>query len=149
MRSVVQRVTQAQVDVADTVVGKIDQGLLVYLGVQDGDTEADAVTLADKLIHLRIFSDAQGKMNRSLLDVGGHLLLVSQFTLCGDCRKGRRPGFDQAAEPSHAEALYRRVQCLIEQQGVSVETGVFRAHMQVSCTNDGPVTFLLDSRKAF
>ncbi len=149
MRSVVQRVTQAQVDVADTVVGKIDQGLLVYLGVQDGDTEADAVTLADKLTHLRIFSDAQGKMNRSLLDIGGRLLLVSQFTLCGDCRKGRRPGFDLAAEPSRAEALYQRVQCLIEQQGVPVETGVFRAHMQVSCTNDGPVTFLLDSRKAF
>lgn len=149
MRSVVQRVTQAQVEVADTVVGKIEQGLLVYLGVQDGDTEADAATLADKLIHLRIFSDAQGKMNRSIQDIGGRLLLVSQFTLCGDCRKGRRPGFDQAAEPAHAEALYRCVQSLIEEQGVSVDTGVFRAHMQVSCTNDGPVTFLLDSRKVF
>ena len=149
MRAVVQRVTQAQVEVADTVVGKIEQGLLVYVGVQDGDTDADAVAMADKLTHLRIFSDAEGKMNRSLLDIGGSLLLVSQFTLCGDCRKGRRPGFDLAADPAHAEALYQHVQRLIEEQGISVDTGVFRAHMQVSCTNDGPVTFLLDSRKLF
>lgn len=149
MRAVIQRVTQAQVEVADTVVGKIEQGLLVYLGVQDGDEETDAVAIANKLIHLRIFSDAQGKMNRSIQDIGGRLLLVSQFTLCGDCRKGRRPGFDQAAEPAHAEALYRCVQNLIVEQGVSVDTGVFRAHMKVSSTNDGPATFLLDSRKLF
>jgi D-tyrosyl-tRNA(Tyr) deacylase len=149
MRAVVQRVSQASVDVAGETVGRIEQGLLVYLGVQNGDTEEDAATVADKLVHLRIFGDEQGKMNRSIQEAGGRILLVSQFTLCGDCRKGRRPGFDQAAEPDLADTLYQRVRDLISLEGVSVETGVFRAHMQVTSTNDGPVTFLLDSRKQF
>jgi len=149
MRAVVQRVSQAQVTVGKTLTGKIERGLLVYLGVQDGDTQTDAQTIADKLVHLRIFSDEQGKMNLSIQDTGGGLLLVSQFTLCGDCRKGRRPGFDQAADPALAESLYGLVQELILAQGVPVETGIFRATMQVSSINDGPVTFLLDSRKLF
>jgi D-tyrosyl-tRNA(Tyr) deacylase len=149
MRAVVQRVSQAQVAVGGILKGQIGPGLLVYLGVQDGDTQADAQAMAEKLVHLRIFGDEQGKMNRSLQDTGGGLLLVSQFTLCGDCRKGRRPGFDQAADPVLAESLYRHVEAMILARGVPVETGIFRATMQVSSINDGPVTFLLDSRKLF
>ena len=149
MRAVVQRVKSAEVAVADQTVGHIEHGLLVYLGVQDGDTEGDAVTLADKFVHLRIFSDPAGKMNRSVQDIEGGILLISQFTLCGDCRKGRRPGFDQAADPTLADTLYQRMQSLIREHGVPVETGIFAAHMHVTCTNDGPVTFLLDSRKRF
>jgi D-tyrosyl-tRNA(Tyr) deacylase len=149
MRAVVQRVNNAQVVVNDQVVGHIKQGLLVYLGVQDGDTEGDAVTLADKFVHLRIFSDPAGKMNRSIQDIGGSVLLISQFTLCGDCRKGRRPGFDQAANPALANTLYQRMQDLITEHNVPVQAGIFAAHMYVTSVNDGPVTFLLDSRKAF
>ncbi|MFC1761485.1 D-aminoacyl-tRNA deacylase [Planctomycetota bacterium] len=149
MRAVVQRVTNATVQVNHETVGKIEQGLLVYLGVQQGDTEQDAQFLADKLAYLRIFNDDANKMNRSVQDVNGAILLVSQFTLCGDCRKGRRPGFDLAADPNDAERLYEIVGQLLTDTGIPVQTGVFRASMQVSSTNDGPVTFLLDSRKLF
>ena len=149
MRAVVQRVTQASITVDNETVGRIDQGLLVYLGVQQGDTDTDVQYIADKLTHLRIFSDAEGKMNLSVQDIKGSILLVSQFTLCGDCRKGRRPGFDLAAEPALAEQLYQDVQNRIAAHGLSVETGIFRAKMDVSSVNDGPVTFLLDSRRGF
>ncbi len=149
MRAVVQRVYEAQVTVKQNCVGRIGAGLLVYLGVMTDDTEADAQWIAQKLGGLRIFSDSAGKMNCSIQDVGGSILLISQFTLCGDCRKGRRPGFDLAAEPQVARQLYLHVQKQIQSQGIPVETGVFREHMLVSSINDGPVTFLLDSRKQF
>ncbi len=149
MRIVCQRVLEAEVKVDGQRVGKIDKGLLVYLGVGKGDTENDAQFIADKLVNLRIFADEAGKMNRSVLDVGGKILLVSNFTLHGDCRKGRRPGFDAAAEPSVAEELYENVAELIASQGVAVEKGAFGEHMQVTSSNDGPVTFLLDSAKLF
>ena len=149
MRAVVQRVTQAAVQVDDRISGQIRQGLLVYLGVGPADDEAAAQYIADKLVHLRIFSDEQGKMNRSIQDVGGAVLLISQFTLYGDCRKGRRPGFDQAAEPALAQRLYEHVAELIRQAGLDCPTGVFAAHMADTSTNDGPVTFLLDSARSF
>jgi D-tyrosyl-tRNA(Tyr) deacylase len=149
MRAVVQRVSNAYVKVDRKIVGQIGPGLLVYLGVQQDDTEQDARLISDKLAHLRIFSDTGGKMNRSIQDVGGAILLVSQFTLCGDCRKGRRPGFDLAADPQDAEQHYEKVRQLLTEQDISVQTGVFRAHMEVHSANDGPVTFLLDSRKLF
>ncbi len=145
MRAVIQRVLQAQVKVDSQQVGQIDKGLLVYLSVGKGDTIKDAEFMAEKLVNLRIFSDEAGKMNRSVLDVGGRILLVSNFTLHGDCRKGRRPSFDAAAEPALAEQLYEKVAELIAEQGVTVEKGVFGEYMHVSSTNDGPVTFLLDS----
>ena len=149
MRIVCQRVSQAQVEVNDEVVGKIAQGLLVYLGVGKGDTADDAKFIADKLVNLRIFADEAGKMNRSVIDIGGKILLVSNFTLHGDCRKGRRPGFDAAAEPSLAEELYEKVGELIAEAGVAAEKGAFGEYMQVTSLNDGPVTFLLDSGKLF
>ena len=149
MRAVIQRVGQAKVEVEGAVAGAIDQGLLVYLGVGKDDTESDAQFMADKLVNLRIFADEAHKMNRSVVDIGGSILLVSNFTLYGDCRKGRRPGFDAAGEPGLAEALYEKVAELIAQQGVPVEKGVFAAYMQVTSTNDGPVTFLLDSTRLF
>ena len=149
MRAVVQRVSQASVDVEDHIKGRIQNGLLVYLGVQDGDTQEDCRYIADKLTHLRVFSDHQGKMNLNVQDVQGAILLVSNFTLCGDCRKGRRPGFDLAADPALAEQRYEQVRQMIIDNGVPVETGTFRAHMHVNSLNDGPVTFLLDSRKLF
>ncbi len=149
MRMVCQRVSRAQVEVDDQVVGKIERGLLVYLGVGKGDTPTDAQFIADKLVNLRIFADEAGKMNRSVIDIGGKILLVSNFTLHGDCRKGRRPGFDAAAEPALAEQLYERVAELIAAAGVGVEKGVFGGYMQVTSQNDGPVTFLLDSGKLF
>jgi len=149
MRAVIQRVLQAEVKVKEQSVGRIDKGLLVYLSVGRGDTLKDAEFMAEKLVNLRIFADEAGKMNRSLLDVGGAILLVSNFTLHGDCRKGRRPGFDAAAEPGLAEQLYEKVGELIIAQGVGVEKGVFGAYMQVSSVNDGPVTFLLDSGRLF
>jgi D-tyrosyl-tRNA(Tyr) deacylase len=123
--------------------------LLVYLGVGQGDTEADVQFMAEKLANLRIFPDEAGKMNRSVIDIGGGVLLVSNFTLHGDCRKGRRPGFDGAAEPALAEGLYEKVAQVIARQGVPVEKGVFGAHMHVTSLNDGPVTFLLDSTRLF
>jgi len=149
MRVVVQRVSQAEVKVDDRRVGSVDGGLLVYLGVGKGDEAADAQFIAEKLVNLRIFADEAGKMNRSVRDIAGGILLISNFTLHGDCRKGRRPGFDGAAEPALAEELYEKVATLIAEQGVPVEKGVFGAYMQVSSTNDGPVTFILDSSRLF
>ena len=149
MRIVCQRVLEAEVKVNEQRVGKIDKGLLVYLGVGKGDTLNDAQFIADKLVNLRIFADEAGKMNRSVLDVGGKILLISNFTLHGDCRKGRRPGFDAAAEPSLAEELYEKVAALVAARGIAVEKGVFGQYMQVTSLNDGPVTFLLDSAKLF
>ncbi len=149
MRFVCQRVSQARVEVEDNVVGEIARGLLVYLGVGKGDTADDAKFVADKLVNLRIFADEAGKMNRSMIDIGGKILLISNFTLHGDCRKGRRPGFDAAADPSLAEQLYEKVAELIAESGVAVEKGVFGGYMQVASQNDGPVTFLLDSSKLF
>jgi D-aminoacyl-tRNA deacylase len=149
MRAVVQRVTRASVQFDGEIVGRIGPGWLVLLGVARGDSDADADRLAEKLVGLRAFADAQGKMNRSVAEVGGAVLVVSQFTLLGDCRKGRRPSFDEAAEPAEAERLYQRFAATVGAAGVPVATGVFRAMMQVELVNDGPVTFLLDSRKAF
>lgn len=149
MRAVIQRVLQAEVKVNDQQVGKIDKGLLVYLSVGKEDTLKNAEFMAEKLVNLRIFADEAGKMNRSVLDVAGQMLLVSNFTLHGDCRKGRRPGFDAAAEPALAQQLYQKVIALVAEQGIPVEKGTFGEHMHVSGTNDGPVTFLLDSAKLF
>ncbi|MHC4095903.1 MAG: D-aminoacyl-tRNA deacylase [Planctomycetota bacterium] len=149
MRFVCQRVLNAQVEVNGQSVGRIEQGLLLYLGVGKEDTLKDAEFIAEKLVNLRIFPDEAGKMNLSLLDVGGAVLLVSNFTLHGDCRKGRRPGFDAAAAPQLAEQLYEKVADLIARQGVSVEKGVFGEYMHVTSTNDGPINFLLDSSRLF
>jgi len=149
MRAVIQRVKWAEVKVKGEVSGRIDEGLLVYLSVGEGDSEQDAGFIADKLVNLRIFADQAGKMNLSVQDVGGSILLVSNFTLHGDCRKGRRPGFDGAAGPESAERQYEYVSELIQKSGVKVEKGVFGEYMQVSSLNDGPVTFLLDSGKVF
>ena len=149
MRAVVQRVAGAKVDVDGVTVGRVEQGLLVYLGVGKDDGEADAQFIADKVVNLRIFADDQRKLNLSVKDVGGGILLISNFTLHGDCRKGRRPSFEAAGEASSAEALYGRVAELILQADVPIETGVFGGYMQVSSTNDGPVTLLIDSKKVF
>jgi len=147
MRAVVQRVTESRVEVANEVVGKIGAGLLVLLGVARNDTASDADYLTEKIINLRIFDDAEGKMNRSLVDLGGEMLVVSQFTLFGDTRRGRRPSYTEAAEPEKANELYEYFVARARGLGISVETGVFQAMMIVSLTNDGPVTILLDSRK--
>ena len=149
MRAVVQRVKEGKIEVDGDVVGAIDKGLLVYLGVGKDDTETDVEFIADKLVNLRIFADETDKMNLGVIEVSGEILLVSQFTLYGDCRKGRRPGFDLAGEPETAEVLYEKTIEAIGQKGAPVETGVFAAHMDVSSVNDGPVTFLLDSKKVF
>ena len=149
MRAVVQRVTHAQVQVADETVGSIGQGLLVLLGVKIGDTEKDSEYIAGKLVKLRIFEDENGKMNRSVLDVNGSILCVSQFTLLGDARGQNRPGFTLAEAPERANDLYQNVCAHIRALGVPVETGVFRADMQVTLCDDGPVTILLDSEKLF
>jgi D-tyrosyl-tRNA(Tyr) deacylase len=149
MRAVVQRVQQASVQVDGETVGSIDHGILVFLGVGHDDSEKDAVYLAEKVVNLRIFADEEGKMNRSLIDVGGGLLAVSQFTLWGDCRKGRRPSFIAAAEPNVANSLYKTFIQHARDLGVSVATGRFQEMMQVALVNDGPVTLLLDSKKAF
>jgi len=147
MKAVLQRVTHASVEVDGTVVGKIDAGLLVLLGVAKGDGESDGRYLAEKIRTLRIFSDEQGKMNRSLADRGGAVLLVSQFTLLGRTANGRRPSFDEAASPDEARGLYEQLASELRAQGTRVETGVFGAHMKVVLLNDGPVTFVLDSRE--
>lgn len=149
MRAVVQRVTEARVEVDGRVVGKIESGLAVLLAVANDDSTSDADYLADKIINLRIFSDADGKMNLSLVDNGGAVLVVSQFTLYGDVRRGRRPSYTDAAEPEKANLLYTYFVDRLRRAGITVETGVFQAHMQVNLTNDGPVTILIDSRKQF
>jgi D-aminoacyl-tRNA deacylase len=146
MKAVIQRVTRASVHVEGKTVGRIDSGLLVLLGVAKGDEETDGHYLAEKIRALRIFSDEQGKMNRSLADIGGSVLLVSQFTLLGRAANGRRPSFDEAAPPGEAKRLYEQVATDLREQGTPVETGIFAAHMQVELLNDGPVTFVLDSR---
>jgi len=145
MRAVVQRVTRARVEVDGAVVGEIGPGSLVLLGVAKTDTPADSAFLADKIAGLRIFADEAGKMNRSLVETGGALLVVSQFTLYGDTRKGRRPGFDAAAPAEQARALYEHFVDAARRHAIRVETGVFQAHMAVSLTNDGPVTLILES----
>ncbi|MBN2136384.1 MAG: D-tyrosyl-tRNA(Tyr) deacylase [Sedimentisphaerales bacterium] len=149
MRAVIQRVARARVEIEGGIVGRIGRGLLVYLGVGKGDGDKDAEFMAEKLVNLRIFADDQGKMNLSARDIGGEILLVSNFTLHGDCRKGRRPGFEGAGDPGPAEQLYEKVAELIVDHGVPVAKGVFGGYMQVTSTNDGPVTFLLDSGKSF
>jgi len=149
MRAVIQRVLQARVEVSGQTIGQIEKGLLVYLSVGKGDMLKDAQFIAEKLAGLRIFADQAGKMNRSVLDVGAAILLVSNFTVHGDCRKGRRPSFDAAAEPQLAQQLYEKVIELIAGQGVAVKKGAFGEYMQVSSINDGPVTFLLDSSRLF
>jgi D-tyrosyl-tRNA(Tyr) deacylase len=149
VRAVVQRVSEASVSVGQETVGAIDQGLVVLLGVAKEDTSSDATYLAEKTAGLRIFEDDAGKMNRSVEEIGGSLLVISQFTLLGDCRKGRRPGFSDAAPPELADQLYEEYVAILRSRGINVATGVFRADMQVALVNDGPVTMLLDSRKLF
>lgn len=149
MRAVVQRVLEARVQVEGAIVGRIGRGILVFMGVAQGDTPEDAGTLADKIAHLRLFPDADDKMNLSILDVEGGILVISQFTLLGDCRKGRRPSYAAAAPPVQARILYETfVEALRQTVGV-VETGRFQELMQVHLVNDGPVTLLIDSRKTF
>jgi D-tyrosyl-tRNA(Tyr) deacylase len=149
MRACVQRVSRAEVVVDSETVGRIDLGLLVLLGVSQDDTRDDAIYLADKIVELRIFPDDDGKMNRSLAENAGAMLVVSQFTLYGDCRKGRRPSFIDAAPPEKGETLYLEFVAAARAKGIEVATGRFRAHMDVSLVNDGPVTMLLDSKKLF
>src|SRR5580692_10590048 len=146
MRALLQRVTEARVVVDQAVTGEIGPGLLVLLGVSKLDTEADAEFVAQKVLNLRVFEDENGKMNRSVLDIGGALLVVSQFTLYGDCRKGRRPSFDDAAPAELARALYEHFVAAARTSRLRVETGVFQAHMAVSLVNDGPVTLIVESR---
>lgn len=145
MRACVQRVSRAAVRVDGETVGQIGPGLLVLVGVAKTDDELDVRWLADKLAGLRIFEDAAGKMNRSVAETGGGVLVVSQFTLLGDCRKGRRPGFDAAAPPERAEALYGQFVAALRSAGLTVATGQFRQHMEVELVNDGPVTVIVDS----
>ncbi len=149
MRAVVQRVSRASVLSEGRESGRIDNGLLVLLGVEKGDTEKDAAYLASKVSKLRIFEDSEGKMNLSCSAVGGQVLCVSQFTLLGDTRGQNRPSFFQAEEPERADELYRQTCAMIRDNGLPVQTGVFRTHMEVSLVNDGPVTILIDSRKQF
>ncbi len=147
MRAVVQRVDRASVTVDGSVTGSVKKGLLVLLGVAEGDTDKDLSYIVDKVTGLRIFEDENEKMNLSVQDVGGEILAVSQFTLCGDCRKGKRPSFDKAAKPDIANDYYERFVTACREKGIHVETGVFRAHMLVELVNNGPVTILLDSTK--
>ena len=149
MRAVVQRVSQASVTVDGEVVGTIERGFVVLLGVADGDTQDDVIQLAAKISGLRVFEDDDGKMNLDLKQIGGSVLAVSQFTLLGDCRKGRRPSFVGAARPETANSLYQSFVAEMRGLGLQVETGRFQAHMDVELVNDGPVTLLLDSRKTF
>ena len=149
MRAVVQRVTESRVTVGGEVAGEIGKGLMVLIGVEDGDEEQDAAYIADKVAGLRIFEDGEGKLNLSVQDIDGSVLAVSQFTLLGDARKGRRPGFSRAARPEEANELYRTVIERLKKEGIHVEEGVFRTEMLVEIHNDGPVTILLDSHKNF
>ena len=149
MRAIIKRVKEARVDVDGETVGRIGEGMLVLLGAGKDDSDIDAEYLAEKILTLRIFEDPDGKMNLSVTDTGGSLLVVSQFTLYGDCRKGRRPSFDKAAPPELAEALYEEFVSKLRSRGARVETGRFRAMMDVHLVNWGPVTLMLDSRKEF
>lgn len=149
LRAVVQRVKRSHVDVADQTVGEIERGLMVLLGVSEGDQATDAQYLANKISGLRIFDDADGKMNLNVTDVSGEILVISQFTLLGDARRGNRPSFTGAASPSIAQELYQHFCSQLMQRGIVVATGIFQADMQVHLINDGPVTILLDSRKSF
>lgn len=146
MKAVIQRVSSASVTVDGAIVGQIGQGIMVLLGVEKGDREASADWLAEKIVGLRIFEDQDGKMNRSLIDIGGGLLAVSQFTLAGTCDKGRRPSFDSAAPADEGKRLYDYFVAALRRQQVPVETGIFQADMQVALVNDGPVTFILERR---
>ena len=148
MRAVIQRVKRAAVTVDGQVVGRIGAGLLVFLGVGKEDVHKDIAFIADKTANLRIFEDADGRMNHSVQDIGGGVLLISQFTLYGDCRKGRRPDFTAAGPPETAKRLYEQTIDAIKQKGVPVETGLFAAHMDIDSINDGPVTLILDSKKS-
>ena len=147
MKAVIQRVTEARVEVGGATVGAIDRGMLVLLGVEKGDSERDAAWMAEKIVGLRIFEDTGGKMNLALRDIGGQLLAVSQFTLAGNCAKGRRPSFDTAAPPDEANRLYELFVAKVKGLGVQVATGIFQADMQVHLVNDGPVTFIIESPK--
>ncbi|MFN3691853.1 MAG: D-aminoacyl-tRNA deacylase [Fervidobacterium sp.] len=149
MRAVVQRVNRANVSVDNKIVGKINKGIVVLLGVGNEDTLEDVKYLADKIVNLRIFDDEAGKMNLSLLDVKGEALIISQFTLFGDCRKGRRPSYSDSAPPQLAQELYEKFIEAVKSYNIRVETGIFAAHMLVTIQNDGPVTLLLDSKKVF
>ncbi|MDW7660391.1 MAG: D-aminoacyl-tRNA deacylase [Bacillota bacterium] len=149
MRAVIQRVNRSSVIVDGKVVGEIGKGLNVLLGIEDGDSEKDVVYMVEKIVNLRIFEDDQEKMNLSLLDVKGEMLCISQFTLMGDCRKGRRPSFSSAARPEEANALYEKFVQAVGDTGIKVETGTFQAHMIVDIENDGPVTMLVDSKRGF
>ncbi len=149
MRAVIQRVSRASVTVDTKITGAIEGGLLIFLGVHGDDGEKEIKWLSEKIANLRIFEDEQGKMNRSLLDTGGAMLIVSQFTLYGDCRKGRRPGYSAAAAPDHAKTVYQKFIQSIKQMGIHTASGTFQAHMDVALVNDGPVTLLLDSSKTF
>ena len=149
MRAVLQRVTDADVSVDSIITGKIGKGFVILLGVEDGDSEVDADYLVEKITGLRVFEDSEGKMNLSMMDVGGELLSVSQFTLLADARKGRRPSFVKAARPEEANRLYIYFNEKVREKGIRVAEGVFQAEMLVRINNDGPVTILLDSRKLF
>ncbi|MEN6384412.1 MAG: D-aminoacyl-tRNA deacylase [Phycisphaerales bacterium] len=149
MRAVVQRVNNARVAINGLICGQIGKGMLVYLGVGKGDEESDAIFITDKIVNLRIFEDENQKMNLSVKDVRGDIMIISNFTLYGDCRKGRRPGFDLAAEPAIAEKLYEKVVELVRAEGFNVQTGIFAADMEVTASNDGPINFLLDSKRIF
>ncbi len=149
MRAVVQRVKEAWVTVEGQVISRIGRGLLILLGVQKDDEAKDVSWLAGKIANLRVFEDQAGKLNLSVQEIGGEILVVSNFTICGDCRKGRRPSFDKAAPPEKAEALYEDFCKALEELGLTVKRGQFRAYMQVGLVNDGPVTLLLDSKKVF
>ena len=149
MRAVVQRVCSASVTVDGRTVGSIERGLLVYVGVGRGDTDADVAYIVDKILHLRLFSDGDGKMNLSVSDMSGSVLVVSQFTLFGDCRRGRRPSYVTASDPETARQQYEAVVAQLRRDGLHVETGEFRTMMRVDSINDGPITVLLDSSKTF
>ena len=147
MKALLQRVDRAGVSVDGKITGEIGKGLCVFLGVVHEDTDKDVKWLTDKIVNLRIFEDVSGKMNRSVIDENGEVLVVSQFTLCGDCKKGRRPSWTNAAEPTFANSMYEKFVNEIETKGVRTETGVFQAHMKVEICNDGPVTLMIDSRE--